>query len=642
LAVRVLAIIFCALSMCWASAAPAEKRVALLIGNQNYAREVGPLANPLSDVALIEAALKKLGFAVTVLIDARYRDMDVAVKRYAAELRRAGPGAVGFFYYSGHGAANADTRTNYLIPVDVTNAEDESVWYGSIQQNAITDLLNREAPAATQFVVFDACRNELHLSSGAAKAIGADKGFVPVAQTAGLMIAYATAPNRTASDAGKGGGVYAKALADELVKPGVEAVTMFRNVHLRVKQTIGQDPWLSIPSLAEVFLAGRDAPQPQSPDEVAKLKEQLARLEEALKARETKPSEEAALRERLERLEAELQKKQQLEAAKPVTKKEAFAAPPKPAVSEDACEDGLRVSVGLSGEKPCIVPGSGKAFRDCPDCPEMVPIPAGSFLMGSPEGEDGRFSDEGPQHKVTIAQPFAVGRSHVTRAQFAKFMRASGHKAEDGCYTLSGGSWKEDKAASWRAPGFDQDDDHPVVCVNWNDATAYAAWLRKTTGQPYRLLSEAEAEYASRGVTKATAQPRYFFGNDEKDLCKYANGADETAKESGKLPSTWTYSSCRDGYVFTAPAMSFKPNAFGLYDVHGNAWTWTQDCWVDNYKDASTDGSAWTGGDCSRRVLRGGSWDLNPRSLRAADRSRGYPGIRSISIGFRLARTLNP
>ncbi len=183
--------------------------------------------------------------------------MDMALKRYAAGLRRAGAGAVGFFYYSGHGAANADTRTNYLIPVDVTSAEDESVWYGSIQQNQVTDLLSREAANATQFVVFDACRNELHLSGRAAKAIGADKGFVPVAQTAGLLIAYATAPNRTASDAGDGGGVYAKALAEELVKPGVEAVEMFRHVQIKVKQTIGQDPWLSFPSLAPVYLAGR-------------------------------------------------------------------------------------------------------------------------------------------------------------------------------------------------------------------------------------------------------------------------------------------------------------------------------------------------------------------------------------------------
>ncbi|MGO9173681.1 MAG: caspase family protein [Rhodomicrobium sp.] len=250
---------------CASLAAHAETRLALLIGNQSYAAKVGPLKNPRQDVALIEASLKALGFKVTVLNDADYRGMDIALKRYAAELRRAGPGALGFFYYSGHGAANADTQINYLIPVDVASAEDETVWYQSFQQNQIIDLLSKQAANATQFVVFDACRNELNLSGSAAKAIGADKGFVPVANAAGLLIAYATAPNRTASDAGEGGGPYAKALAEELLKPGIEAVTMFRNVQIKVKQTIGQDPWLSFPSLAPVYLAGRQEPTARTP-----------------------------------------------------------------------------------------------------------------------------------------------------------------------------------------------------------------------------------------------------------------------------------------------------------------------------------------------------------------------------------------
>ena len=253
------------------AAAQQPARLALLIGNQKYASAVGPLRNPKQDVALIETSLKALGFKVTVLNDADYRTMDVALKQYAAELRRAGPGALGFFYYSGHGAANADTQTNYLIPVDVTSAEDETLWYQSFQQNQIIDLFSKQAANATQFLVFDACRNELHLSNSTAKAIGADKGFVPVADTAGLLIAYATAPNWTASDAGEGGGPYAKALAEELLKPRVEAVTMFRNVQIRVKEAIGQDPWLSFPSLAPVYLAGREAKaeppkaEPQAP-----------------------------------------------------------------------------------------------------------------------------------------------------------------------------------------------------------------------------------------------------------------------------------------------------------------------------------------------------------------------------------------
>jgi uncharacterized caspase-like protein len=269
------------------AAAEQPPRLALLIGNQSYASAVGILKNPHQDVALIEASLKRLGFTVTVLNDAGYRAMEVALNRYVAELRRAGRNALGFFYYSGHGAADAETQTNYLIPVDVASAEDETFWYQSFRQNQIIDLLSRQAANATQFVVLDACRNELRLSRSAAKAIGADKGFVPVADTAGLLIAYATAPGKTASDVGEGGGAYAKALAEELVKPGVEAVMMFRTVQIRVKQATGQDPWVSFPSLAPVYLAGPPPLQVQWQDEVARLKERVARIESQLQKQQT-------------------------------------------------------------------------------------------------------------------------------------------------------------------------------------------------------------------------------------------------------------------------------------------------------------------------------------------------------------------
>jgi Caspase domain len=236
-------------------------RLALVIGNQDYVTKVGPLKNPRNDATLIEGALKQLGFKVTVLKDASYKAMDSALKRYVTEVHRAGRNALSFFYYSGHGVANPETQINYLIPVDVSDADDDKVWFESFQQNTIIDLLSRQAPNATHYVVFDACRNELNIAGAAAKALGTDKGFVPVSDTAGLLIAYATAPRKTASDIGDGGGPYAKALAEELLKPGIEAVTMFRNVQLKVKQTIGQDPWLSFPSLPAVYFAGVRPPE---------------------------------------------------------------------------------------------------------------------------------------------------------------------------------------------------------------------------------------------------------------------------------------------------------------------------------------------------------------------------------------------
>jgi formylglycine-generating enzyme len=172
-----------------------------------------------------------------------------------------------------------------------------------------------------------------------------------------------------------------------------------------------------------------------------------------------------------------------------------------------------------------------------------------------------------------------------------------------------------------------------VVCVSWDDANAYANWLAKETGKPYRLLSEAEWEYAARGRTSPGAYPRFWFGDNETDLCRYGNGWDQAAGTGG--------APCNDGYHYTSPAGHYEPNDFGLYDMFGNAWQWTADCYHDSYNGAPADGSAWTIGNCSGgRVVRGGSWDLDPRFLRAAYRGR-FTAEDNLS-GFRLARTLTP
>src|SRR5215510_16245550 len=252
------------------SLASAEARVALLIGNQGYAAKVGPLKNPHSDVLLVGAALRSLGFKVTELKDADYRSTDAAIKRHIAMVRREGQGAISFVYYSGHGAADPDTKINYLIPVDVANADDEELWTYSLNLNTVVENVREQAPLATHYVVFDACRNELNLTRKGQKAL-TGKGFVPLAYTPGVMIAYATAPGRTASDSGSDGGTYARALSDEIVKPGAEALYMFRRVALRVNREIGQDPWISASTLPEVYFAGKkpEGPTPEQQLEMA-------------------------------------------------------------------------------------------------------------------------------------------------------------------------------------------------------------------------------------------------------------------------------------------------------------------------------------------------------------------------------------
>ncbi|MEQ1493862.1 MAG: SUMF1/EgtB/PvdO family nonheme iron enzyme, partial [Terricaulis sp.] len=211
--------------------------------------------------------------------------------------------------------------------------------------------------------------------------------------------------------------------------------------------------------------------------------------------------------------------------------------------------------------------GPGQTFRDCADCPEMVVIPAGSFTMGSPASEPTRSADEGLQRRITFATNFAVGRFEVTRGQYAAFTRATGRAASNNCYTDrdNNGSWEQDANGTWRDPGYAQGEDHPVVCVSWDDAQAFVQWLNSQTRGGYRLLSEAEWEYAAR----AGASSAYPWGASASH--EYANyGADACC--SGLV-------SGRDQWVNTSPAGQFPANAFGVSDMNGNVWEWTQDCY---------------------------------------------------------------
>ena len=276
-------------------------------------------------------------------------------------------------------------------------------------------------------------------------------------------------------------------------------------------------------------------------------------------------------------------------------------------------------------------------FRDCGECPEMVVVPAESYLMGSPSPSTGagRYDDEGPVHQVVIGEPFAVGVKEVTRGEYGRFVRATGHSAGDSCWTYEDGEWKDRGRRNWEDPGFEQTDEHPVVCVNWEDAKAYVKWLSDETGEGYRLLSESEWEYVARGGS-GTAR---YWGEDGQ--CRYANGGDRSVK--GRYSDwRWGVASCDDGHVHTAPVGSFAPNGFGLYDVLGNVWEWVEDCWNGSYAGAPSDGRAWESGNCGRRVLRGGSWNNAPWNLRSAVRGGLTTGNRDGYNGFRVARMLTP
>ena len=254
--------------------------------------------------------------------------------------------------------------------------------------------------------------------------------------------------------------------------------------------------------------------------------------------------------------------------------------------------------------------------KDCGVCPEMVVVPAGSFMMGSPESESKGFSDERPEHRVTIGQAFAIGKYEVTFAEFDACVDAGG--CDHGPKHWRGSQILL-RSRIWR---FLERTDLPVIDVSWDDAQQYVRWLSRMTGADYRLPSAAEWEYAARA---GTTTARYWGEN-----------IGENRANCDGCGSRWDKQR-------TAPVGSFEPNAFGLYDVLGNVWEWTQDCWHGSYKGAPSDGSAWTaGGDCSRRVLRGGSWILFPRDVRSANRHRKTTDFRFNNIGFRVAKTFTP
>ena len=287
-------------------------------------------------------------------------------------------------------------------------------------------------------------------------------------------------------------------------------------------------------------------------------------------------------------------------------------------------------------------------FKDCSTCPEMVEVPAGAFMRGSPQDEPGRSLDsrnhdeddvEGPGGKrVRVSVPaFALGVYEVTNAQFAQFLEDVNYEMPSGCVSDADGDgiYGWDEAGAWNNLGRDHRSDNPASCIDWHTANAYVHWLSLRTGGRYRLPTEAEFEYALR----AGSDTVYHFGDDPERLCEYGNVPDQS--RNAVSPEMIT-AACSDGYADMAPVGQFKPNAFGLHDMTGNVWEWLQDCYERSYANAPTDGSALRRDDCGAYSIRGGSFGYDLPSLRSADRSDDPPEVLYDGIGFRVARDLVP
>jgi formylglycine-generating enzyme required for sulfatase activity len=582
--------------------AHADKRVALVIGNGAY-RHADPLAIPVNDARAVRDVLRSpaLGFDVIYGEDLDRAGLQRVIEYFAGILNSAD---VALVYFAGHGATFGGMR--YVVPVDAGFSNIDQAPGELIAVEALTGELSRAK--GVRIAIFDANRENSAERALKQQHGDATHGLVrPAKNSDAMIIAYAGQYLSTAPDPDGGLSAFTDALVHNITTPGLDVKDLFFKVGRDVAAATGgrQRPEISVSIYAPYVLA--PPPGAGAADEeraaqtwgLVKDTASLAVVDEFIQRYGNVPIYGSLARARREEL------------AK-------LAAPPLPAGAAPltaAQERGLRPK---------------DAFRECKECPEMEVLPAGAFTMGSPAGEQGRDKNEGPQHVVTLARPFAAGKFHVTRDQFAAFVQATGYAASSKCsgYGRSGQDGNVGGNVggnSWRNPGFAQEGSHPVVCVTWNDAKAYVDWLASKTGKPYRLLSEAEWEYAARGGTSPGAYPRYWFGNDARDICRYGNG---------------DASSCNDGYAYTAPAGQYQPNAFGLYDMAGNARQWTADCYHDSYAGAPADGSAWTTGCGTGRVVRGSAFDSNPQHLRAAGRtgldSEGY------TTGFRVARTLTP
>lgn len=286
-----------------------------------------------------------------------------------------------------------------------------------------------------------------------------------------------------------------------------------------------------------------------------------------------------------------------------------------------------------------VLSADAEEFQDCDSCPSMVTVPAGSATIGAEPYEANRKRGDLPARRVEIGYPLAVGKTEVTRAQYRAFIDDSGYEmATDGCNT-----WGINrilgyvKAHSWHSPGFPQNEQHPVVCVSHTDATTYAQWLAAKTGKPYRLLSSTEWEYAARAGTRGP----WFWGTDNASACGYANIGDQNFRRNFDYAPVFN---CDDGYVHTAPVASYEPNPWGLHDMLGNAWEWTDDCLHrENWSAVPTDGRPWLdedGGECERRTPRGGGWVSGTDWVRAAAQSADGAAYHSQLLGFRVGLTL--
>jgi formylglycine-generating enzyme required for sulfatase activity len=515
-----------------------ENRLALVIGNADY-KEVPALKNPVNDARDIADTLKQVGFEVIQKENAGHREMEEALDDFGKQLGRRG--GVGLFYFAGHGM-QSDGR-NYLIPVDAKIGGKSDLKFKTVDAGVVLGKME-DAENMLNIIILDACRNnpfERAFGTRGIYSVGLAKMDAP----AGSIIAYATSPDKTASDGGtERNGVYTRYLLKHIKTPGLTIEKVLKNTRIDVagKTSNQQIPWEHSSLMGDFYFAGSGG---------------AAVSEPAVSARpETNPE----------------------------------PAPPSVEITKPKSEP-VPVSVPAAKPEPESTTETAPAGRKISNSigMEFVYIPPGTFMMGSSENDLGRGDDE-KQHRVTLTQGFYMQTAEATQGQWKAVMG--------------------NNPSHFRNCG----DDCPVERVSWNDVQEFIKKLNRKEGKNYRLPTEAEWEYACRSGTTAA----YSFGNDSGKLTKYAR----FNENSGRT---------------THPAAQLEPNAWGLYDMHGNVGEWCQDIYnKDIYNKNQTDPIHIRWSSDSLRVVRGGSFFFGMQNCRSAYRNNSPPDNRHGDVGFRL------
>jgi formylglycine-generating enzyme required for sulfatase activity len=540
-------------------AQPGENRVALVLGNSAY--KSAPLKNPTNDAKDMAAKLKVMGFTVVERNNLTVKQIGSTLREFRSKLT---PGSVALVFYAGHGLQIKGE--NYFPTVDAEIAGEEDVPNQSLSMRQIMDVLG-DAKTRLNLVFLDACRNNPYARSFRSSSDGLSKVNAP----SGTLISFATRPGSVAADGTGRNGLYTGALLASMDSRGEPIEQVLKRVVTSVKASSKnqQEPWME-GSIEGEFCFGNclttAAGQMAVSDDRA--------LWESVKDSRDASDLKAYLNKFPSGLFAEV-------AGNRIKSIGQIGAPQ------------VVTSAPLPNRPVLAQPGA--TFKDCDECPEMVVIPAGTFLMGSKADPFAAFpppQEEQPQHSVSI-RSFSIGKFEVTQEQW---------------YAVMG-----------TVPSSVTGRTRPVERVSWDDAQGFVRKLSQKTGKQYRLPSEAEWEYAAR----AGSQTVFSFGDDEGQLGRYgwfaSNSNNQTRQVGEKLP-----------------------NRFGLHDMHGNVMEWMQDCLNNySYSDAPNDGRAWEGGNCSLRVSRGGSWKSSPQDTRSASRFVISTTTRYYNSGLRVVRALD-